>query len=226
MTRLAAILLAACLPALGGCFSTLQSARIHEGFHWMGGAAVLSDQTRNDENQGADVLLFTGPAFGFGAVEVGIPVALYHENGLHGNEPRPGDYGRTLLPFTYLKVGLWQGRRDAVAIAGQTVYLFIPASATVIYSRDYGRWSPYVSAKYVFSGGPAGDDPVIERYQEDDQYILAGTVGVEYTGAPNTAFEVGVMRNSYAEGRVFGDFGQPATRRTLYDLFAGFRLGW
>jgi hypothetical protein len=131
----------------------------------MGGAAVLADQTRNDREQGTDVLVFTGPAFGFGAVEVGLPVVLYHEDGLRGNTPGTGDYGRTPLPFTYLKVGLWQGRRDAVAIAGQTVYLFIPASATLIYSHDYGRWSPYVSAKYVFSGGPAGDDPVIERYQ-------------------------------------------------------------
>jgi hypothetical protein len=64
----------------------------------------------------------------------------------------------------------------------------------------------------------------VTRYQEDDQSLWVLAAGGRVLEDPNLAFEVGVLRNAYDEGAVFGDFGQPTTRRALYDLFVATRV--
>ncbi len=213
--------------ALAGCFPTLQSARINPGLHLAAGSAVLTDQQREGKPQGADIVAFVSPSYGFAGpgIEIGLPVAVYLEEGLASLRSdalsRYGTSPRSLLVAPYVKLGFNQTHRDKFAVLGQTVWL-LPSSLTVIYSRDYGRWTPYTSLKYVFSSGPAGDDPFITRYQEGGQSIWVAALGVEYQGGPRPALEFGLMRNSYLEGTVYAG---PATgRRTLYDVFVGFRV--
>lgn len=222
--RIAALVL---LGLTAGCFPTLQSAHINPGLHLAAGTAVLGDQPREGRPQGTDVVAFFSPSYGFrqAGLEIGLPVALYLEEGLQslGSDAtsRFGSSPRTLLLAPYIKLGFNQGHRDKFAVVGQAAWVF-PSSLTLIYSRDYGAWTPYTSVKYVVSGGPAGDDPVITRYQEAGQSIWVGALGVERRGGANPAIEIGIMRNSYLEGTVYG--GQATGRRTRYDLFAGLRV--
>lgn len=98
---------------------------------------------------------------------------------------------------------------------------FLPANVGLRYGRDFGAWEPHAGVSVIFSGGPAGDDPVVTRYQENGQMLLALAIGATWSSA---GIELGVLRNNYEEGAVYGDFGQPTRARTLYDVFVGARL--
>ena len=204
---------------LSGCFTTLQTAKVKKGLHLTVSTGMLTDQERNDWSQGSDVIGLIAPSYGVVAkgvgFEFGIPIGGYLEEGFRSDSDAR-EY--SILP--YLKIGLNPQKGDKVAFVGQAA-LIIPASFTVIYSHDFNRWTPYVSVKKVFSGGPAGDDPVVTRYQEHDQSIWAAALGVEWPVQFNPGIEFGMFRNSYQEGFVDGYFGGTGRKRVLYDIFLG-----
>ena len=112
------------------------------------------------------------------------------------------------------------GASDHLAAVLQGAW-FAPANIGLRYGHDFGTWEPHAGLSLIFSGGPAGDDPFVTRYQEKGQLLLAFAVGATWSAL---GVEVGVLRNRYEEGAVYGDFGQPTTTRTLYDLFVGGRV--
>lgn len=218
--------MAACLTA--ACFPTMQTARIDPGLHLDVGITYLGDQVRNDEQQGVDLMAYVAPSLGIGdRVEIGLPIGLYLEEGLEslGSE-QFGESPRTLVAWPYVKTALLS--RDSphhLAAIVQGAWLF-PANLGIRYGRDLGSWEPYAGVSLIFSAGPAGDDPFVTRYQEAGQTIVTASVGATWETIGRPAVEVGLMRNHYREGAVYGDFGQPTTPRTLYDLYvaARFRL--
>jgi len=208
--------------AAGGCFPLPQTAEVEPGFHVDGGLVVLADQRRNDREQGTDMIPWVAPTYGFGdGLEIGLPIGAYFEEGL---DSRTG-VGSRIEPLIGLSVKgrVFESGRHRLFFAGQTA-LVLPASAGLIYGYELDRWLPHVAVKRVFSWGPAGDDPLVTRYQEDGQSLWVFAAGGRVLEDPNLAFEVGVLRNAYDEGAVYGDFGQPTTRRTLYDLFVATRV--
>jgi hypothetical protein len=209
----------------------MQTARIDPGLHLDVGVTYLGDQLRNDEQQGADLMAYLTPSLGVGdRFEIGLPIGVYLEEGFESLASdaleRFGESPRTLVLWPYLKTALLS--RDSpshLAVIVQGAWLF-PANIGVRYGRDLGSWEPYAGVSLVFSGGPAGDDPAVTRYQEAGQTIVTASVGATWETIGRPAVEIGVMRNHYREGAVYGDFGQPTTTRTLYDLYvaARFRL--
>ena len=202
---------------LTACFPTMQTARIDPGLHLDAGVTRLGDQVRNGEPQGDDYLAYLAPSIGIGdRVEVGLPVGFYHQDGLDD---------RYALLMPYLKLALLPpASRDHLAVVAQG-WLVLPANLGVVYGRDLGSWEPQMRVSWIFSGGPAGDDPFVTRYQEAGQSMVALAVGASWPTAGRPMVEVGLLRNRYREGARFGDFGQPTTPRTLYDLFVGVRVG-
>jgi hypothetical protein len=202
-----------------GCFTTLQTARVKKGLHLTVATGILTDQKRNDWSQGSDVIGLIAPSYGLVAksvgFEFGIPIGSYLEEGFSSDS-----YAREYLVLPYLKIGFNPQKRDKVALVGQAA-LIIPTSLTLIYSHDFNHWTPYLSVKTIFSGGPAGDDPVVTRYQEHDQSIWVAALGVEWPVKSNPAIEIGMFRNSYEEGFVDGYFGGTGENRVLYDIFLG-----
>ncbi len=220
------VLSVASAAVLSSCFPTFQSPRIDPGFHADFGMAYIGDQVRNDEEQGPDLMLYVAPTIGFGnRVEVGVPIGLYLEEGLASlGENAFEEFGEsptTFVAWPYLKFGLLPpGAADHLALILQGSWI-TPASIGLRYGRGIGSWEPQAGVSLIFSGGPAGDDPFVTRYQEKGQLLLAFAVGATWSLA---GVEIGVLRNHYEEGAVYGDFGQPTTPRTLYDLFVGARL--
>lgn len=214
---------------LAGCFPTMQTARIDPGFHVDGAVIVLGDQMRNGESQGNDIVAAVGPSYGFGdRIEIGLPVGLYLEEGLASlgsdAESEFGQSPRQLVLWPYVKAALLpRGAHDHLALHVQGAWL-APANVGLRYGRDLGGWEPHAGLTVIFSGGPAGDDPYVTRYQESGQFLLALSAGVSFDAPGRPAVEVGVLRNHYDEGAVYGDFGQPLTPRTLYDLYVGARF--
>jgi hypothetical protein len=74
------------------------------------------------------------------------------------------------------------------------------------------------------SGGPAGDDPFITRFQQKGQLLLVLSAGAQSHRPGLPAIEAGVLIDHYQEGAVYGDFGQPTTSRTLVDFFVTARV--
>lgn len=214
------------LAITGACFPTFQSARIEPGLRVDAGATMLADQVRNGVAQGDDYFLYAGPVYGFGrVVELGVPIGVYFEDGLTNDGPEIGAESRQLIPMPYIKVGMLDpGGRDHLAFIMQAAY-FIPANVGLRYGRDLGRWTPQVGISWIFSAGPAGDDPFVPRYQEAGQSMVAISMGGTFHTTGRPSFEVGVLRNRYREGAVFGDFGQETVTRTLWDAYAGLRIG-
>ena len=208
------LLLLACGTA--ACFPTFQSARIDPGPRVDVGVTYLGDQRRNDARQRPDYIYYLSPAFGGRAIEVGIPIGFFYENGL-------ADQHLVLMP--YLKVAMLSpGSRSHLALVMQTS-LIAPANFGLYFGRDMGKWEPQAGLSVILSGGPAGDDPFITRYQEAGQSLLAFSLGATWNTRGRPGFDIGVLRNHYREGAVYGDFGQPTTPRTLYDLFVRARVG-
>ena len=67
-------------------------------------------------------------------------------------------------------------------------------------------------------------DPTITRYQERHQQMLAFSAGATFVRWRNTAFEIGVLRNSYDEETGFDNSGPTYSRVTYYDAYAGLRV--
>jgi hypothetical protein len=208
------------------CFPTFQTARVEPGFHVDAGATWIHDQPREGHSQKSDVIGYLEPKFGFkGNFEIGLPVGVYMEEGLNGSSSSFGTGDKNVLLAPYLKIGvLPRDSRDHLALIGQTSWL-APGNVGVRYGRDLGKWEPHVGVSYIFTAGPAGDDPVVTRYQEGGQTLWAFVAGATWKGPGRPGLQVGVLRNSYRDGTVYGDFGQPAQVRTLYDLFVGIRVG-
>jgi hypothetical protein len=228
-TRAPIAALAAAPLLLAACFPTMQTARIDPGFHLDGSVVVLGDQERNGEPQGTDIVAAIGPSYGFGdRFEVGVPVGLYLEEGLESLgsdwESEFGTSPRQFVLWPYLKTALLpRGSRDHLALHVQGAWL-VPANVGLRYGHDLGSWEPHAGITVIFSGGAAGDDPFVTRYQEEGQFLLALSAGASFDAPGRPAVEVGLLRNHYNEGAVYGDFGQPLTPRTLYDLYVGARF--
>lgn len=215
--RFAASALAVVLTA---CFPTIQPARIDPGFRLDVGMTALADQSRNGVAQGADVLLYGGPAYGFGRrVEIGVPVGTYLEEVTATDR-----YARNFVVWPYVKLALLGPEsRQHLALIAQSA-LIAPANVGVRYGYDLGRWEPYGGVSVVFSGGPAGDDQFVTRYQEKSQSLIVALAGATWNAPGRPGIELGVLRNRYDEGAVFGDFGQATQMRTLYDVYAAVRI--
>jgi hypothetical protein len=203
--------------ALAACFPTFQTARIDPGVHLDAGVTYLNDQPRNAEPQGNDYLAYLSPSVGFSdRVEIGLPLGFYLQDGL-------ADRYALLMPYLKLAT-LGPDSRDHLAVVAQG-WLALPANLGLIYGRDMGGWEPQLRLSTIFSGGAAGDDQYVTRYQEHRQTMFALAVGASWKTAGRPAIEAGVLRNHYREGARFGDFGQPTMPRTYYDLFVAFRVG-
>lgn len=79
--------------------------------------------------------------------------------------------------------------------------------------RRGARWD------FIWRRAPAGDDPVITRYQEEDQSIWVLALGTELLASARPAVELGIFRNSYREPR-------DLEAVTLFDLFLALRVGF
>jgi hypothetical protein len=211
------------LLATGACFSTFQNARIDPGFRIDAGAILLTDQTRHTVRQGPDLITYLAPVYGFEQrVELGIPVAIYDEGILSSNASGPS--GTSVLVMPYLKLGLLPlDSKSHLAVIAQSSYI-APANVGIRFGRERGTWEPHIGATYVFSGGAVGDDPSITRYQEENQTMFAVSAGATLLRPHRTAFEIGVLRNSYDEITGFDPGGARIVHRTLYDLFVGVRM--
>lgn len=211
--------------SLAGCFPTPQSPRIDPGLNVSFAAVRLSDQTRDGESQGTDYMLTVAPQYGVGTrVEVGVPVGFYLEEGL-GGRPGPGGGDREIVVMPYAKLALLpDSSRTHVAATFQAVG-FMPSSVGLYVGRDLGSWEPHAGLAYIVSAGPAGDSPVVTRYQQKGQVLLAPTVGVTWLRDGRPMLGMGLLINRCEEGAVYGDFGQPTVQRTLVDLFVLVRVG-
>ncbi len=214
------------------CFPTLHTARIDPGLHVDAGVTVLGDQVRNGEAQGPDYIVYFAPSFSFGRrVEFGLPMGLYLEEGLASLETdafaRFGTDPRSIMLWPYLKFAMLpEDSPHHLAFVAQCAWI-VPANIGVRYGRDLGTWEPYGGLSLIFSGGPAGDDPFIPRYQEARQTMLVLVAGATWNIVGQPTVEIGVLRNHYDEGAVYGDFGQPTMTQTLHDFVvaARFRFG-
>jgi hypothetical protein len=223
------ILLLAATLLVAGCLPTLHTARIDPGFHLDAGVAYVSDQVRNGEPQGPDYVAYVGPSLGIGdRVELGLPVGIYLEEGFAslGSDAleRFGTSPRSFMIWPYAKVALLPSESDH-HLAAVAQGIFPPLlNVGLRYGRDLGSWEPHVGASFIFSGGPAGDDPFVTRYQEKGQFLMTFAVGASWDAPAQPAIEAGILLNHYDEGAVYGDFGQPTTPRTLVDLYIGGRV--
>lgn len=208
-----------------GCFPTPRSPRIDPGLRLSASAVRLADQTRNERLQRTDYLAAIEVSYGFGdRLELGVPLGLYWEDGLGRTEAR-GEETRTLVLLPYLKLALLPTDSKTHLAASLQAAWFLPANVGIHVGRDLGSWEPYVGLTWIASGGPAGDDPVVTRYQEASQLMFAPKLGATWLGPGRPQLEAGWLVNHYREGAVYGDFGQPTQRRTLVDFFLGLRLG-
>lgn len=219
---------AAALLVLGvtACFPVMQTPAVRPGLHLDAGALALTDQTRDSAPQGSDVVVWAAPSFGFGRhLEVGVPLGLYGEEGLRSFTDRHAFGTDPLQPFVepYAKLGLLDAQRDHLATVFQVGLPFV-SSVSLLYGHDFRSWSPYGGVKWMASGGPAGDDPLVTRYQQKGQVLFIVSAGAEWRTAPLPAIEVGLLVNHYQEGAVYGDFGQPTVPRTLADLYVAARV--
>lgn len=204
----------------------MQTPEVAPGLHVDAGAMLLSDQPRDGQAQGPDLFGWVTPSLGFGNdVEVGIPFGWYLEDGLRGDTAQDafGSSSRHLVILPYAKLALADTPAHKLAGVLQLGPTFI-SSVGLLYGRDFGSWMPYGAVKWVASGGPAGDDPFITRYQEKSQLLLVFSVGAESRRPGRPALEAGVLLNHYREGAVYGDFGQPTRPRTLLDAFVTARV--
>lgn len=212
------------VSTLWGCFPTPQSARIEPGLRIDASAVRIADQDRDEHAEGTDYLTTVGLVYGFGErIEIGVPVGYYFEDGLRRSSSR-FDNARTVVVMPYFKAALLPSEsKHRVAISAQTSWVLI-SNVGVHYSRDLGSWEPQAGLTWILSPGPAGDSPAVTRYQQAGQLLLAPTIGASWPLQGRPTLQAGLLINSYREGAVYGDFGQPTVRRTLLDLVVGFRV--
>ncbi|MEE2992940.1 MAG: hypothetical protein VX603_07185 [Gemmatimonadota bacterium] len=208
--------------ANSGCFTTFQTARVKQGFHFTASSAILSDQMRDGKTRGHDVIATLTPSLGHiennKGIEFGVSLGGYLEEGFNSsNSGSPQNFGQNIkepLIVPYLKVGFNQNGRNKFAIVGQSAFI-LPSSLVFIYSYDYTRWTPYVSMKRMFSDGTAGDDPIVTRFQQKDQNIWVFGVGTEWQMPLNPGIEFGILRNTYNEALQLTPFSTTTKRQVL-----------
>ncbi len=206
-------LLALLLPAIA-CFPTFHTAQVDPGFRLDAGASVVADRARDEP---ADYVAYAAPAFGLGhRLEIGLPIGVYMQDGLRS---------RQLLFLPYAKLALHErDARDHVALIVQSAALVIPSIFGLRYGHDFGNWEPIAGVTVIKSGGPAGDDPVVTRYQQLHQSLIALSVGATWNRAGYPGIELGVLRNAFDENAYSAQGVPAAVRHTLYDLFIGMRI--
>jgi hypothetical protein len=122
-TALAFALLLAC----GACFPTFQSARVEPGFRVDAAVTALADQRRDNKPQGPDDIVALIPAYGFGRrFELGLPIAVYADDGFRTGPPNYGKIVWLLMPYAKLAL-LGADSKDHLSVSAQTAYLS-PAS--------------------------------------------------------------------------------------------------
>jgi hypothetical protein len=211
---------------LSGCFPTFHNARIDPGFRLDAGATTIRDQPREGQPQPADYLAYVSPAVGIGhRVEVGLPLVWHAENGLRGQDggfPAPG------LMF-YTKFALLKATsldHLAVFVQGGLPLIPVPTMAGIRYGRDRGTWEPHAGLTFIASGDTGEFFDVLARYAQRRQSLITMSVGATWNVAGFPGVEMGVLRNAYDEDRFTSRTPVivETSRRTLYDLFFGFRV--
>src|SRR6185436_6157535 len=110
--------------------------------------------------------------------------------------PLNGDKNSVII-MPYLKLGLLgTDSPNHLALIAQSSFI-LPANVGIRFGHDLGAWEPHIGLSWIFSGGEAGDDPTITRYQERNQLLLAWSLGATLNRARNTAVEIGLLRNRY-----------------------------
>jgi hypothetical protein len=210
---------------LTACFPTLHTARVEPGLRLDVSAMVLHDQPREGRSQGADGMLSVTPKYGFrDRVELGLPFGVYWEEGFGLGGALDATEGQQLVVLPYVKVALLpSGGRDHLAVFGQAAVI-LPGSVGVRYGRDMGWWEPHVGLTWLFSGGQAGDSPIITRYQQRDQTLILASAGATLHTPGRPVVEVGVLHNRHVRSEFVN--GNPTTSRFSYlDAFVAFRVG-
>ncbi len=208
---------------LAGCFPTFHNARIDPGFRLDAGATTIRDQPREGQPQPADYLAYVSPAVGIGhRVEVGVPLVWYAENGLR--DQQGGFAGPDLM--AYAKLALLEATSlDHLAVFVQGV-LPVPTMAGIRYGRDRGTWEPHAGLTFIASSDNGEIFDVLARFSRRRQSLITLSVGATWNVAGYPGVELGVLRNAHDEVRFTSR--TPAivetSRRTLYDLFFGFRV--
>lgn len=207
----------------GACLPTLHNARVEPGFRVDAGFVYLGDQERAGAPQRHDGLATVTPAYGFGdRVELGLPIGIYWEDGIGRAGYATGSQSQQVVFLPYAKLALLpRGTTDHLTVSLQAAGI-APGSIGLRYGRELGGWEPHLGLTWIASGGTAGDDPVVTRYQEKGQVLLAASAGATLLGRGRLAMELGVLRNSYLEPETIS---APETRVTLYDVFIGVRVG-
>src|SRR5262249_25219024 len=89
----------------GGCFPTIQTARIDPGLHLDAGFVAIADEHRDDGTGEPDYIPYFNIAYGFGKrAELGTALGVYHENGFAGGAFSRKSTNGVIMP--YLKVAL------------------------------------------------------------------------------------------------------------------------
>ena len=212
--------------ALTGCFPTFHNARIDPGFRLDAGATTIRDQTRGGQPQPPDYLAYLSPAVGFGhRLEVGIPLVLYAENGLRSQQG--GNAGPGLMFYTKLALLDATSRNHlAVFVQGALPVIPVPTIAGIRYGRDRGSWEPHAGLTFIASGENGEYFDAVARYAQRRQSLITLSVGATWNVAGYPGVEMGVLRNAFDDDRLTSSMSGTVetSRRTLYDLFVGFRV--
>jgi hypothetical protein len=193
----------AALVLCAGCLPTFQSPRIDPGWHWRAEAMGLSGKRVDSYTGGKDFMVTIDPAYGFGhRFELGIPFGVY------------GNQGSTAYPaiMPYAKLALDDPTQPTrIALVAQ-----FPGSIGAVVAHDLGRWEPHASVCLISSaGGQDSDLAFYSRYGQDDQSLVAATIGTTLNTPERPAIEIGLLRNSYS-------YRGPQLH---YDLFLRLKIG-
>lgn len=192
------------IGVLTACFPAIQTPDVVPGLHVDESAVAIADHGRPSSGP-FDFMAWIAPSYGHGDVEVGVPVGMYYAGSDNGTS------AQRLIVIPYFKTALLGAHGpDKLAAVVQLGAPFV-SSIGVLYGRDLGGWMPYGGLKWMASGGPAGDDPFITRYQVGGQLLMLLTAGAEWRTPEHPTAEGGLLIN-----HVPGE--------TLFDLYLGFRL--
>ena len=193
----------AALVLCAGCFPTFQSPRIDPGWHFRAEAMGLTGKRVDYQISGPDYMVTLDPAYGFGRrFELGVPFGVYSS---------AGGYTYPIIQ-PYAKLALDDPSQPThIALVAQGVGNF-----SAIVGHDLGRWEPHASLSYIPSmGGQHSDFAIYTRYGEDDQTLVAATIGTTFNTPERPAIEIGLLRNSYS-------YRGPQLH---YDLFLRIKIG-
>lgn len=223
MAGLAAVLV------LAGCFPTVRTPRIDPGYHVDAGVTWLGDQRRDERPQGPDYIGYVAPSWGVSErVELGVPIGFYLEEGFESlGDSAFYEFGSDqahLVVWPYVKLGLLdpEGPHD-LALSAQAAAV-LPANVGLHYGIERDGWEPYAGVTFIFSGGPAGDDPAVTRYQQEEQTLTLFSAGAAWSGRGEPTVEIGVLRNRFLDRVRSGGDDRGRIVRTAWDLAVAVRF--